>query len=1223
MDIKKEHIAKLSPEHLRELIGKLCKCELIACGQSGAAATYGGHQNAPDDGVDVRVSANNDTGGYILKANTIFQVKQMEMTPSAIKDEMAPRGQIRRSIKELHQQGAYIIACGKKSWADRELRRRKNAMEQTLAKDNLKVSVAFYDSAKIASWANEYPSIIIWIRNAVGEPVYGWKSYKDWVNSFDSNEEYIHDDKCCFYRDGSSNKVTVLDGINLLRQHIQQPGSAARLLGLSGTGKTRLVQALFDDKIGNNALAIEWAIYADAGEELCPIPAHFAEHIIAQHKSAVLIIDNCNPKLHRTLAKICRQSLISLLTVEYDIRDDLPEETEVFRLESLSVDVAEKIIMAHMPQVGLLNARTIAAFSDGNARISLSLAKRCRQGDDFARLRDEEIFERLFWQRREQNNQLLDTARVFSLVYSFQAEPHNNIELATLSSLTQSRNTLSDIVDIEELEERGIVQSRGKMKAILPDVIANKLAARCLKHKSWDELKCVFCKKRNERLLTSFSRRLGYLHESEEAQKIVAQWLSPQGILSSLTNLNYLEDQIFWNAAPANQKEALVAIEREVERSGVFWHTPYRAKITNLLRALAYEPDMFDKAAGLMSRAVILDGDHREAKEALQTLFYCELSGTQAPPKQRLAFIDRLLQAQDAKENELGLALLDAALTTYITVSHRFDFGAHIRDFGAVRQKTEWYDFINRLVDLILSDGALSTQGSKLLKDKWRELWNLGMSDALIGAAEKIKDKFSFWSDGWCAIRETIHFDHEQITKDKMDKLESLADAVKPTRLIDRAKMYISSGYSLEWILRREQSNDESIETATRKLGKEIAGDPVVFDELLPDILTCQEFPYTYHLGQGLFDGCKNSVLMWDTLRNGMLLLEKEKWNYQSLRGFLNALSEKNLNIAEDILGNVADDPEIGRIYPFLETSFKISARGVQRIKRAIKNNYAHTRDYAQLAYGMAHEAIDDKGVSEIITLLAATPGGIYAAVEILYFRLVEKSASDVIKLTARKIFEDISEENFDKLQPLIQDHKIAAIIACCYKDDDAKESMRILCKKLAKLLTMPYHSFNQIMGAFAKTHPTIFLDEFLGEGTHTGSLELKFSLNQIDKDIIIKWCQSQADDKFAKVFSAIQQDRRDDQGDSELTPLALKMINNAPNPIAVLNQLNIMPSVWEGSRANIVRSKIKLLTDLQGHSNLDISNWAKDKEQCYKEIAENIEKGERFNERYENEGFE
>ena len=56
-DITGQDISLLSDEDLRTLIGRLCEAELRRHGLSPIYATWGGNQNAPDGGVDVRVAS--------------------------------------------------------------------------------------------------------------------------------------------------------------------------------------------------------------------------------------------------------------------------------------------------------------------------------------------------------------------------------------------------------------------------------------------------------------------------------------------------------------------------------------------------------------------------------------------------------------------------------------------------------------------------------------------------------------------------------------------------------------------------------------------------------------------------------------------------------------------------------------------------------------------------------------------------------------------------------------------------------------------------------------------------------------------------------------------------------------------------------------------------------------------------------------------------------------
>jgi len=59
----------------------------------------------------------------------------------------------------------------------------------------------------------------------------------------------------------------------------------------------------------------------------------------------------------------------SLLTIEYDVRDDLDDVTDVFKLQTASLGTVERLISIRRPDVSSVDARTVAEFSDGNARI--------------------------------------------------------------------------------------------------------------------------------------------------------------------------------------------------------------------------------------------------------------------------------------------------------------------------------------------------------------------------------------------------------------------------------------------------------------------------------------------------------------------------------------------------------------------------------------------------------------------------------------------------------------------------------------------------------------------------------------------------------------------------------------------------------------------------------------------------------------------------------------
>ena len=134
-EVTEEHIAKLKDGDLRALIGKLCEQDLRAQGHSPAAVTWGGHQNAADGGIDVRVDlpGSSEVTGFVPRPASGFQVKAQDMPRQEIWDEMRPGGTLRPSIADLAEKaGAYIIVSSQGSVAYAPLAERKKAMRDAI-----------------------------------------------------------------------------------------------------------------------------------------------------------------------------------------------------------------------------------------------------------------------------------------------------------------------------------------------------------------------------------------------------------------------------------------------------------------------------------------------------------------------------------------------------------------------------------------------------------------------------------------------------------------------------------------------------------------------------------------------------------------------------------------------------------------------------------------------------------------------------------------------------------------------------------------------------------------------------------------------------------------------------------------------------------------------------------------------------------------------------------
>lgn len=161
LEVTPADIAALSDSDLRELIGRLCEADYRKANLPTSGITWGGHQDAPDGGLDVVVWGNESPPqtSFVPRSHTGFQVKKPDMTPSAVRTEMCPNGVLRDAIKDLIEaNGAYIIACSSGSMTGPALQRRINAMRQAVSgeENNENVQLDFLDRGRIATWSSIY-----------------------------------------------------------------------------------------------------------------------------------------------------------------------------------------------------------------------------------------------------------------------------------------------------------------------------------------------------------------------------------------------------------------------------------------------------------------------------------------------------------------------------------------------------------------------------------------------------------------------------------------------------------------------------------------------------------------------------------------------------------------------------------------------------------------------------------------------------------------------------------------------------------------------------------------------------------------------------------------------------------------------------------------------------------------------------------------------------------
>lgn len=1236
LDLTGKHIADLGDEDLRLLVTKLCEAELQRHGLPASAVLAGGNQTAKDGGIDVAVQLDLTSVDldFIPRPQTGFQVKCEDMPEAKVLAEMRPNGALRDSIKALiAAKGAYVIVCSKGTVSQLFLGKRIKAMRTSVADqpgaDDLKVD--FYDRDRLARWVRQYPGVELWVRSRVGAQLRGWQGYAPWAGGA-PDTVYLHDETARMFErraGGTPSALTVTAGIERMRAALGKPGQVSRLVGLSGTGKTRLVQALFEPVEGTSSpLERGRLLYTDLGHSPDPSAREMLLRLGEAGQRAMVIVDNCNPNTHRTLTEVARQfpEHLSLLTVEYDVADeDSPEATDVFELAPSSGPVLESILARLAPHLDSSDRTRIVDFAGGNARIALALAGTVAAGETLGTLNDGELFRRLFRQGQADDEGLLRAAEACSLVYSFDGEDaqSDTSELRIMGSLIgiSGRELFRHV---NTLMRRDLVQSRSKWRAVLPPALANRLARSALQSIPRADIVDAFMS--SERLLVSFSRRLEYLHDSEVARAIAARWMEDEQLLAKPEQLDHLGRKLFINLAPLNPKQVLGSLQWAFDADGgqefVTRQHGHLAEWSALLRHLAYEPASFDAAASLLLTIAELDtSTYTNCRDAWHEPFRIGLSGTLALPTQRMGMLGRLMASATGRRRELVWEAIEATLeANFINSSHDFSFGARPHGYGWEPSNQEevaaWYEEAFRLFRLMWQSGTEGRErASKALASRFRELWHCGVHKQLAALAREFASQAG-WPAGWVAIRSTLRFDSAAMDPETLSALRELEAALAPSGLLQEVRTYAlghAGGYldvadALDTSDEEEDQNPidawQRVDARVTAMGETLAQDEEALVLVLPELFA-QQSGRQMLLGQGLGRSSDDPLRHWTLLREAFVRAEGDPY-VGVLAGFAQGVKASNPAAHTAIMDALLGDPKLEPYYPaFLappaddaDADRLIAAmhRGVaQPFRFTLRTNLRGTPG---LSLEKFYAAVD---------ALSSMEGGLVSAIDELYSELnLWKPSVAAVPVELKQLAQALLNKFSFDARNLKAAYRLNELAKMAFVGADAAEAAAQFAGRFAVALD-DYRTHGDECGELACTlfrlQPRAALEAFLAKpvqrkhfGFRARFVARHGSVVQCaPDDVILDWVRRDPATRAPLVASEITIVSTTDDGATVLGSLAAHLLEMAPDKAGILKVFgrSFHPSHWSGSLGQTLAPFVALAEALATHSDPVVVSWA------------------------------
>jgi hypothetical protein len=1214
-EVNAQDVAALDDADLRELIARLCIAVLAEADLPPMPVTWGGDQRAPDGGIDVRVQlpADSPRPAGFPRAVIGFQVKATRMGAGDIQREMCPNGLLRPSIQELiRARGSYIIAASD-SVTDQEYKKRVATMKGAVSAESghEKAEFDYYDARRLADWVNQHPGVVAWVRTRLGRPLQGWQPHGQWADTRGGKSQPFLPDETGRLADpyDPERKLSLTEGLIHVRRILGTGGRSVRLTGLSGVGKTRFVQALFEADAAPEPLAPELAVYTDTADSPNPPPLAVLDELLGSGRRAILVIDNCASQLHNQLTARCKASgRVSLLTIEYDIREDLPNETSVFRLETGSQELVEKIIGQQFPYISQVNVATITKFADGNARVAIALANTMDRNESLAGLSDRDLFDRLFWLGKEVQHELMHAAQACALVYSFDGDDLNG-ELAELAALANVSVT-SLFRYVADLERRGLAQRRGVWRAVLPHAIANTLAARALESIPYPLIARHLVNGQG-RLLRSFSRRLGYLHDSPVAVRVVREWLSPGKLLGDLTALPPNLVDVLASVAPVDPGATLEAIERAVQGSNAKGllspDNSTRRRIVHLVRSIAYERRYFERCMDvLMAFAMAEAPDNRmdATRDVIASLFSLYLSGTHATTEQRATWVRASLGSSVPAIQSIGRRCMSAALESYHFTSHYdFDFGARKRDFGwSPRGKDAqgWFaTFISLAAQLGQGDNPAAIAARDELAQHFRSLWVVaGMADELEAAAASLLDTPSGWERGWLAIRQTIRFDGRALPSASRDRLRALERRAEPKTLLGRVKAIVLTGHSAGVDFADGERTSSAYERADRlasELGELVARDVEAFTAVVHLVVRNQQ-GRQWMFGEGLAAAVDSIDDYWAKLVRAFDSIPEEQRNVQVLRGYLSGVFKRDREAFDRLLDAAMEHPSLAKWVPVLQLSAPLDERGCTRLLTSMDNPAVPAWVFQYLGFGRAADHLTDDVVARLLQRLSIKPEGMVVAINVLSMHIFDNPnpVGSRLRQVARSLLASapLGEHNHSL------DHALADLVKFFLKGSEGEATARellMVVRKGFEEFTVSRYNLTETLAALAEVHPKAALEILVGDDADDGAAYRRRSalaggrrssaLTGISIDALLEWCEEGGPERWTHVAPLVPAFQSDGEGEGlQWSGNVLALLEQAPRPIDVAGSLVelIEPTHLSGSRAEAIKQRLPLLDQLE-----------------------------------------
>jgi hypothetical protein len=1196
------------------------------------ARSFGIAQRAVDVGLNITVADGGEDGrirwrdgppetDYLSSRFVQFQIKAIDMNSADCAKELVNKsGAMKPMVDEAFESGATYVLFVSREYNQSQKEARIASIRDKLAELGKTyantATIEIYDAAKIEGWANKYISAIVAILNWVGRPLApGLKTWEEW-------SKYSEYHRFPFVADTHRQKA-----IADLRTLLAGPKKCARIIGLSGLGKTRLAFEVFREA-GESDFLKEQVVYVDANanQSLLGLISDWVRFGMA----GIVVIDNCDLHLHDGIRKEIHRldSELSALTLDFNL--EISSQTDLIQLKQLSdQDIKQMLDPVYGSQIPDLDR--IVSFAQGFPQMAVLLADaRLEREPEMGSLPDDELARKMLWGGREPNandERILKGCALFdrfgmddevAAEYEFIARQIVGIEI-------------DDFYDcIKRFEERGLIDRRGRFARLVPKPLAIRLATEWWRRTRRERQLEVINSEMPGGLLDSFCSQISRLDFLPEVKELVEDMCGPQGpfgraevILSdrgstlfrSLVEVNpEVTNRALSKVLSCMDEEGLLAIRGDVRRN-----------LVSALEILCFHAKCFEEAANslLVLASCETENWSNNATGQFKQLFRTFLSGTEAPPALRLRVIDSALASNREPVRRLAVEALEQAIDTY---GGSRVVGAEYQGSGAPLEEWRpkvwgeafeyWDEALKRLSRLVLEKDPLASLAKSSIASHIRGLMQYGRVDSLDNVVTKIvESEGPVWPEALDSIKRSLSFDAGAMPPEGKAKLEDWVRLLTPKELRERLKLYVTNPPH-EHVKGKDGHYIDVAQENAKRLAQELASDPDSLFEYLDNLLAGEQ-RVSFSFGKYLVESARRSEPLLSQTVDRVVQIQKP--NITFLLGILNGIYNLDPSEWERVVDKLSKTEVLLPHYGDIANSGQVTPGQLHFAVELIAQNKITPTSMSTLIYGRSLEHLSSDIVSQFVLDLASiSSASAWVALHILsmycygnkelWKQCREPFRQMVVRLPLDK---DLRQDQLDMYNWQLV---VEGLISLEGEEFAKKISQRILdvvsLKKIdygdlwhyvQPLLRKIFQLHGRAVwplfaGAIKSAAPLerYMLTELLGSGSN---FEKKSPcvLAELPDELLREWCIQEPD--IAPWFVAQATDVLLDTADGvQLSPRARFLIDHFGDDERVLSALsaNLGSFGWTGSLVPYYRNELRALEPLKNHEKLNVREWVR-----------------------------